>query len=272
MKKVLFIGILVAVFSLDAIARDDVDIEKEKAAIKQAALDYVDGAYAGEADRVDKALHPGLQKVVVGKLGNGRELFSFMGKGQLVEGTKVGFIKRPPEERNIEVTIYLVYKNIAAVKISSAMFIDYAHIARINGEWRVVSVLWAMQNPPPQSVTEEDKAAIVQAGLDYVDGYFEGSGERNEKGVHPSLHKAVVRQLPNGREFLYRIDRHTLIEITSSGMGKLPAEERNVSVEIFDTLGNIATIKVPSAKFMDCAHVAKINGEWKIINVLWAPK
>ena len=32
-----------------------------------------------------------------------------------------------------------------------------------------------------------------------------------------------------------------------------------------------AAIAIPSVDFYDLAHVAKINGEWKVVNVLWAP-
>jgi hypothetical protein len=33
----------------------------------------------------------------------------------------------------------------------------------------------------------------------------------------------------------------------------------------------MATVKVYSAMYIDYLQVGKINGEWKIINVLWVP-
>ena len=61
-----------------------------------------------------------------------------------------------------------------------------------------------------------------------------------------------------------------LKEYAAAGLGGKPAAERKIEVTIFDVYDNIATVKIDSADFLDYAHMAKINGEWKIINVLWA--
>jgi hypothetical protein len=33
----------------------------------------------------------------------------------------------------------------------------------------------------------------------------------------------------------------------------------------------MAAVKVTSAKYIDHLQIARVNGEWKIINVLWVP-
>lgn len=272
MRKIVLSGLIVLICSAFISAQDASEKDSELAAIKQAALDYVDGFYSGSVERLERGIHPSLQKVMVRPINKDREVFSFTDREMLIQVAAAGMGKVPEDKRNIEVTVFHHFKNIAVTKIDSLQFVDYAHVARINGEWKVVNVLWQMQKTSPAEITEEDKAAIKQAAMDYVDGYFEGSGERNKRGVHPSLHKVVVRKLPNGTEFLYRIDRDSLVQISSAGLGKLPEAERNIGVEIFDTFDNIATIGIPSAKFVDCAHVAKINGKWQIVNVLWTPQ
>lgn len=118
--------------------------DADKVAIRQAALDYVDGFYEGSAERLDKALHPNLQKVTLRQLPNGRDMLDFNGAAfNLKEFAASGLGRRPAEERKIEVTILDIYQNIATVKIDSADFLDYAHVAKINGEWKIVNVLWA---------------------------------------------------------------------------------------------------------------------------------
>jgi hypothetical protein len=125
--------------------------DADKAAIKQAALDYVDGFYDGSAERLDKALHPNLQKVTLRKLPNGRDMLDFNGAAcNLKEYAASGLAKKPAEERNIEVAILDVYRNIATVKIDSADFLDYAHVAQVNGEWKIINVLWAMHPQTPE--------------------------------------------------------------------------------------------------------------------------
>ncbi len=44
-----------------------------------------------------------------------------------------------------------------------------------------------------------------------------------------------------------------------------------MKVKIHAAFANIATIEIDSADFLDYAHVAKIDGKWKIVNVLWRP-
>ena len=271
MKKALLLAAVILLIAGIAYAQEGEDVEKAEAGIKQAALDYVDGYYSGDAERLARGIHPSLQKVMVTRISGGREIFNFADRELLLEAVKAGMGKIPEDKRKLKVTVLSVFNNIASVKIDSAMFVDFAHIAELNGEWRVVNVLWAMQSTSPREIADEERTAIKQAALDYVEGYYEGDGKRNERGVHPTLHKVVVRNLPNGREFLHRIDRHSLIEITNSGSGKLPAEERNIEVEILDVFRNMAAVRIPSARFVDYAHVAYINGEWKVTNVLWAP-
>jgi hypothetical protein len=41
---------------------------------------------------------------------------------------------------------------------------------------------------------------------------------------------------------------------------------------ILDLFEDIATAKVVSADFVDYLHMANLNGEWKIVNVLWMPR
>ena len=128
--------------------------DADKAAIEFAALDYVDGFYSGSVERLDKALHPNLQKVTLRQLPNGRDMLDFNGAAyNLKEYAASGLAEKPVEERKIKVTILDTYRNIATVKIDSADFLDYAHVARVNDEWKIINVLWAMH--PKES---DDKA------------------------------------------------------------------------------------------------------------------
>lgn len=62
----------------------------------------------------------------------------------------------------------------------------------------------------------------------------------------------------------------TLIEQTGRGGGnRTPMELRRKDVEILDIFEGMASVRVTSARFVDYMHLAKWNGEWKIVNVLW---
>jgi hypothetical protein len=117
------------------------------AAIKQAALDYIEGWYEGNAERMERALSPDLAKRIVRtdpKSGRSRlEQMSAMG---LVQGVRAGYGKQTPKEKQQkDVTILDVYENAASVKVVASDWIDYLHLAKFNGRWVIVNVLWELK-------------------------------------------------------------------------------------------------------------------------------
>lgn len=44
-----------------------------------------------------------------------------------------------------------------------------------------------------------------------------------------------------------------------------------IRVHVDRVHGSIATVTVTSAVYVDCLQLVSINGEWKILNGLWAP-
>ncbi|HLM60537.1 MAG TPA: nuclear transport factor 2 family protein [Pyrinomonadaceae bacterium] len=49
------------------------------------------------------------------------------------------------------------------------------------------------------SASAADPAAIKQAALDYIEGWYEGKSERMERAKHPELVKRIVRTNEKGR-------------------------------------------------------------------------
>lgn len=141
--SLLALFILFLSFSSQARAQNVADA----AAIKQTALDYIEGWYEGNAERMERALHPDLAKRIVRtdpKSGRSRlEQMSAMG---LVQGVRAGYGKNTPKEKQLkDVTILDVYENAASVKIIASDWIDYLHMAKSNGRWVIVNVLWELK-------------------------------------------------------------------------------------------------------------------------------
>jgi hypothetical protein len=62
----------------------------------------------------------------------------------------------------------------------------------------------------------------------------------------------------------------TLVNNTRAGGGKeTPATERRKDVRILDIFGNTASVRIDASTWVDYLHVAKWNGRWVIVNVLW---
>jgi len=124
------------------------------------------------------------------------------------------------------------------------------------------------------AVTPEDEAAIKGAALDYLEGWYAGDAARMERALHPDLAKRVIRHEEKwNRDRVDNMSALTLIQYTRAAYGaKTPKDEQQKDVVILDVYGNTASVKAVARDWVDYLHIGKVNGEWKIINVLWEPK
>ena len=118
--------------------------ESDVEAIKQTALDYGQGWYEGDAERMERALHPDLAKrVLMPDPRSGKGKIDHLSALGLVQATREGWgAKTPSDARRAEVTILDVYGNAASVKLEMHDWIDYMHMSKIDGRWVIVNVLW----------------------------------------------------------------------------------------------------------------------------------
>jgi hypothetical protein len=108
-------------------------------AITNRVLDYVEGWYAGDGTRMDRALSPHLAKR---RVVSNDEIWD-VSKVWMVEATGNGKGRIPEPEKGIkEITILDQTDTIASVKLISNEFVDYLHLAKTNGEWMIVNALW----------------------------------------------------------------------------------------------------------------------------------
>ena len=114
------------------------------------------------------------------------------------------------------------------------------------------------------SDVSKDEALVVDAALDYVEGWFEGDAERMERALHPELAK---RRLRDGR--LETLTAQQMIDATASGRGKRPVDERAIEITVEHVDEGVANATVLSAPFVDYLQLARTDDGWKIVNVLW---
>jgi hypothetical protein len=123
------------------------------------------------------------------------------------------------------------------------------------------------------TVSDADKAAITQTALDYLEGWYAADGERMERALHPELAKRIVRTNPQGQSRLDQMGAMTLVQYTRRGGGKsTPKDQQQKDITILDVFGNAATVKAVARDWVDYLHIAKSEGRWVIVNVLWEMK
>lgn len=87
-----------------------------------------------------------------------------------------------------------------------------------------------------------------------------------EKALHSKL---VKRRFVSPQE-IWDVNTPWMIEATEEGRGKIDdINQGKKEVTILDYYNNIASVKIISDKFVDYLHMVFIQGEWKIVDVLW---
>ena len=140
------LGLLVVVVFVACVANTSAQSASDAAAIKQTALDYIEGWYEGNAERMERAVHPELAKRIVRTNAQGMSRLDQMSAMTLVMGTRRGGGKdTPAEKQQKDVTILDVFENAASVKVVASEWVDYLHMAKFSGRWVIVNVLWELK-------------------------------------------------------------------------------------------------------------------------------
>ena len=113
----------------------------DSAAIRATALDYIQGWYTNNAERMERALHPHLAKRLVWADSTGRSHLVDMTALELVQGTR-SHPPTPASERRDEVTILSSYGNAAMVRVEATDWVDFLQEVKWNGSWKILNVVW----------------------------------------------------------------------------------------------------------------------------------
>jgi len=121
-----------------------------------------------------------------------------------------------------------------------------------------------------QAQTAADSSAIVATALDYIDGFYTSDAARMERALHPELAKRIVVDPAGPESRLQNMSAQQLIDATAGGgAARIPDDAKKTDVSILDIYNNIASVRIDAGVWIDYLHIARWNGEWKIVNVLW---
>ncbi len=207
----------------------------------------------------------------------GKEVLYKAGFSRLAELVRANAVPLAPEERHIEITIFAVREGLACAKAVSSVFYDYLQLAKIDGAWKLINVLWRynpshpngkVQGDPPD--VNEEIAAIKRTAMNYIEGSFSGDAERMAAAIHPELNKVIPVTLPQTKTTMLNYSpAGLLIEGTRAKMGLVDEDKRNIQFKVLDLQNEIAMVEVLSSMYYDYLQLAKLNGQWMIVNVLW---
>ena len=143
----------------------------------------------------------------------------------------------------------------------------------------VIFIVLFLGNTKLYAQDRSDNLLIKEAVLNYIEGLEYNDPARVAKAMHEDLAKRNLGKKDDGNDYLQNMTAESLIgyaktfDYTQLYKKGIDQEiQLQVDVEIYDIRDNIATVKAVQNKFafFDYIHLAKINDQWKIINILWA--
>ena len=117
-----------------------------------------------------------------------------------------------------------------------------------------------------------DEAGVRRAALDYLEGFYEGDDAKLRRSVHPEVSKfgfartaagQTYRRIPMSYEQMFEFAANV-----REGRG-LPPAGAPKEVLPLDVRDQTAVVRVVTWWGQDYLQMAKYDGRWMIVHVLW---
>ena len=122
----------------------------EREAVRRAALDYLEGFYHGDSTMIVRSVRPDVRKAGFYRDGTAPYAADDMPFKAMIDYTnnfrKAG--RTTPATAPREVIVGEINDQTATAKVVAWWGIDYLHLAKYDGKWMIVNVIW--QSPPPK--------------------------------------------------------------------------------------------------------------------------
>lgn len=132
---------------------------------------------------------------------------------------------------------------------------------------------WCFLASSSFSQNSPDSMEIKEAILDYTEGVYNVDTLRIYNSVHPNLVKRGSWYDKQKQDYsnLQEMNFKQLVDLAArwNRDGKRANSESVRKIEIFDVQDKTASAKLTAVWGTDYFHLAKIDGKWYIMNVLW---
>jgi hypothetical protein len=101
----------------------------------------MDAYYTADPALMQRSLHPDFHKRTLRTI-NGQTQITEDTVQSMMEGVSLGSGKDIPRDQRVRnIQVLDVYRDAASVKVVTGRWIDYMHLSKLNGEWRVLDVV-----------------------------------------------------------------------------------------------------------------------------------
>lgn len=120
--------------------------------------------------------------------------------------------------------------------------------------------------------TRQDSLDIKQAALDYIESQHKPNALQMERALHPRMVKRTFwKDKATGKDYVRETTTEAMVLLAESynkNGDKFPAAPKK-EIKLLDVSERTASVKLIADEWVDYMHIVKLNGTWKIVNVLW---
>jgi hypothetical protein len=140
---------LVAAIGLAPTALSRTRAASDQDNVRQAALDYVEGIYNVQPERIERSVHPSLVKRGFYKKDANTPYAEMpMSYEQLVNLSRNWNKDGKRDTTTKKVDVLDVLDQTAVAKVTALWGVDYMLLGKYDGTWKITQILW--QSPPPK--------------------------------------------------------------------------------------------------------------------------
>ncbi|TFH65325.1 MAG: redoxin domain-containing protein [Candidatus Zixiibacteriota bacterium] len=278
MQRVIVVFAVLLLLSAPIVAQTESTRAADSVAIKQAVLDFAEGYYSGDVARVEKAIHPDINRCTPRDLPQtGRTAPTYSTYSGLIENTRAKVVALDDNARHIQVQILDIDNDVANTKLISASFVDYHQLIKLDNQWKIVNELSGPGSSLPPRMKdfkpEDERAAIERTALDYQAGLYATDAKRLDLKIDPEISKIVLVPLQQtGKTGLRRQRAEATIENALAQLGKQDEPYRDFSARIIDITDGLAVVRVNAITAYEFLQMYKAGGQWRILNSIARPR
>jgi hypothetical protein len=228
--------------------------------IVAAATDYVESWLDGDPERMAGCLHPALSKRSVRDHHSGDLSLE---EAPFDEMTTAAVARPKDYDRELQLSVFEVVDGIASARTSCEPFVDLLHLARFDGRWLIVNVLY--EERPAADVAGDPSGPRTVFDY-YASSWFDRDAELARAIYHPRFVERRDAHPDDGLELEEVAIEDVLAEVEDGAPG---GTERRWEADVFSVDGDIASGRVSVGPWDVYLHLARFGERWLIVNVLY---
>jgi hypothetical protein len=233
--------------------------------VTPAVLNSVQAYLEGTPSSLSRSLHPELTRTTLRRFKT-RTVLERMGAASLIGQYSTGTLPPGHLGPRASVRVVEIHDGLASVTVGLESKQVLLHLARLDDGWKIIHILCGTAKQEASTAPAPGNPAAIRA---CVEDYYSNDPERVERALHPELSKVRPARLePPGTWVMERMGASALVELVRDYPSQM-APTSPPDISILDHLGDLVALRVTSGKDVDLIHAAKLDGQWKIVHVLW---